>query len=50
MLDLITRTEARALGLTRYFTGKPCPWGHITERTSGESTPAFEQREREAAA
>jgi hypothetical protein len=24
--------EARALGLTRYFTGKPCKYGHIAER------------------
>lgn len=26
------RSEAKALGLTRYFTGKPCPRGHIEER------------------
>ena len=24
--------EAKALGLTRYYTGKPCPRGHISER------------------
>lgn len=24
-----TRKDAKALGLTRYFTGKPCPRGHI---------------------
>lgn len=28
-----TRAEALALGVTRYFTGKPCKNGHITERT-----------------
>ncbi len=27
--DLAT---ARALGLKRYFTGKPCPFGHVAER------------------
>lgn len=27
-----TLREARELGLTRYFTGKPCNRGHITER------------------
>ena len=33
---IITRTEAKALSLTRYFTGKPCKWGHVVERyTSG---------------
>jgi hypothetical protein len=31
-----TRREAIALGLTRYFTGKPCKNGHVSERaTSG---------------
>jgi 5-methylcytosine-specific restriction endonuclease McrA len=28
----ITRAQARALGLTRYFTGKPCRHGHVDER------------------
>lgn len=28
-----TRHEARALGFTRYFTGKPCSKGHIAERS-----------------
>ncbi|KKK96676.1 hypothetical protein LCGC14_2660360, partial [marine sediment metagenome] len=32
----ITRDEAKALGLKRYFTGKPCKYGHISEhRVSG---------------
>ena len=26
------RSDAKALGLTRYFTGKPCPRGHIEDR------------------
>ena len=30
--SLITRAEARAAGLTRYFTGKSCPHGHTVER------------------
>ena len=29
---LISRTEAKNLGLTRYFTGVPCSKGHISER------------------
>lgn len=28
----ITLSEARAQGLTRYFTGKPCKYGHVCER------------------
>ncbi len=28
----MTRQEARAAGLTRYFTGRPCKHGHIAER------------------
>lgn len=27
-----TRAEAKALGVTRYFTGKPCLRGHVAER------------------
>ena len=26
------RSEAIAAGLTRYFTGKPCPKGHVSDR------------------
>lgn len=26
------REEAQALGLTQYFTGRPCKWGHISPR------------------
>lgn len=29
---LITRKEAKNLGLKRYFTGKPCKHGHVDER------------------
>lgn len=31
-MNIITRKEAAQLGLSRYFTGKPCPRGHISER------------------
>jgi 5-methylcytosine-specific restriction endonuclease McrA len=36
--QIILRKEARAQGLKRYFTGKSCKWGHISERlvSSGE--------------
>ena len=30
--EIINRSEGKALGLTRYFTGKPCCRGHIAER------------------
>jgi hypothetical protein len=30
--NIISRGEARALGLKRYFTGKPCRHGHVAER------------------
>jgi 5-methylcytosine-specific restriction endonuclease McrA len=32
-LKIVTRGEAYALGLTRYFTGKPCKHGHVCERS-----------------
>ena len=32
MPKIITRSEAMEQGLPRYFTGKPCPSGHIVER------------------
>jgi hypothetical protein len=31
---VVTRADALARGLTRYFTGKPCKHGHLSERTS----------------
>ena len=30
---IIGRDEARALGLKRFFTGKPCKHGHVAERS-----------------
>jgi hypothetical protein len=32
MKKIISRTEAQAYGLKRYFTGIPCPRGHVCER------------------
>jgi len=31
-LQIISKADAKAQGLTRYFTGKPCPHGHVAER------------------
>lgn len=31
-MEAIKRSEAKSLGLKRYFTGKPCKNGHIEER------------------
>jgi 5-methylcytosine-specific restriction endonuclease McrA len=30
--NIISRAEAKALGLKRFFTGKPCKRGHVAER------------------
>ena len=32
-MNIISRQEAIKKGLNRFFTGKPCPRGHISERT-----------------
>src|SRR5258705_12372608 len=32
MQIIISRKAARAAGLSQYFTGKPCPQGHIAPR------------------
>ena len=34
-MKVISRSDARAQGLKRYFTGKPCRQGHIVERYVG---------------
>ena len=31
-MDKISRSEANRLGLKRYYTGKPCEYGHAVER------------------
>jgi hypothetical protein len=31
-MKIISRQEAKAKGLKRYFTGKACKWGHVVER------------------
>lgn len=31
-MEKITRSEAKAKSLKRYFTGKPCKHGHVTDR------------------
>ena len=33
-LEKVTRRDALARGLTRYFTGKPCKHGHVAERVT----------------
>jgi|SRR5690348_193938 len=32
MFEKITRKQAKAEGRNKYFTGKPCSFGHITQR------------------
>lgn len=36
--QIISRKDALALGLRRYYTGKPCKHGHVTERYTRKST------------
>lgn len=44
---IISRAEAKARGLTRYFTGKPCKHGHIAERrVEGGCIECIRERER----
>lgn len=31
-MEIITRSDAMARGLNKYFTGKPCPKGHVAQR------------------
>ena len=31
-MQIITRQEAKEKGLSRYFTGEPCPFSHVCER------------------
>ena len=43
---VLQRKEAKALGLVRYFNGKPCPQGHVDERqtSSGGCIPCLKAR------
>lgn len=36
-IKILTNAEAKALGLKVYFSGKPCPKGHLAERYVGGS-------------
>lgn len=36
-MNIIERPEAKKLGLIRYFTGRPCKRGHISERQVSNS-------------
>ena len=37
-IQIITRSEAKAAGLRHYFTGKPCPAGHLSPRFTSIGT------------
>lgn len=37
-MEVISRKDAKAQGLTRYFTGRPCKWGHVAERLRSNGT------------
>lgn len=37
MSKIIQLKEARLMGLSRYYTGKPCKFGHISERYTSTS-------------
>jgi 5-methylcytosine-specific restriction endonuclease McrA len=38
LMRIIPRAEAKASGATRYFTGNPCKYGHIAERSTVNGT------------
>lgn len=46
---LISRADAKRLGLTRYCTGLPCIAGHVDERrtNNGECIACYRERKRE---
>lgn len=37
-MQIVSRVAARSAGLKRYFSGKPCPAGHIEERLVSNGT------------
>lgn len=37
-MEIISLAEAKKRGLKRYFTGKPCPQGHVAERYTTKSS------------
>jgi len=48
-VDIVTRKEAKERWLPRYFTGKPCPHGHVAERwASTNSCVECDRKYREA--
>src|SRR5262245_39952947 len=48
-MDVISRGAAKAAGRVRYFTGRPCKWGHIAERivSSGRCVECNREFQRE---
>jgi hypothetical protein len=48
MTQIITRADALAKGLKRFFTGKPCKRGHVVERRvdTGDCDECVNQRSR----
>jgi hypothetical protein len=47
-MDIISRAEAKAQGLKRYFTGEPCKHDHVSERMVSDTLCLFCKRIREA--
>ena len=37
-MRVVSRSEAKAGGLKRYFTGKPCPAGHVSARVTADKS------------
>lgn len=46
-MEIVRRAEARSRGLTRYFTGKKCRYGHVDERNVITSRCMRCERERQ---
>jgi hypothetical protein len=47
-MEIITRAQAKTLGLKRYFTNKPCKYNHITTRftSTGQCHECMYQRKK----
>jgi predicted nucleic acid-binding Zn ribbon protein len=45
-MDIVTKQDAKARGLTRYFTGRPCQYDHVAERLTSSGVCVICMRER----
>ena len=39
VIDVVSRADAKAIGLSKYFTGEPCLRGHVSTRNTKSGLP-----------